>query len=577
MLKKLKIADKVVAVVGIVIIVLNLIVGTLITHLAYTDTVADFKESSTELLSAIASNLDLKALEDVYINQDTTSESFKEVHSYLNKMFESTSLTYLYTLVYTDGGNSVYYLVDGQDLNSSELCELGEASEADVETYNQLVKGENAQTDIYDHEEWGRLMTIDVPVYSNDNGDIISLVADITAETIEQESNTLKFRVVIALVGAASIQLILTYICINSLLAKSLKRLSHVIETTAAFDFKDMELGQELAQRYDEIGDIAKRVVQMRGKLRDKAVEVKEIAKASNNAIIDIHSRIEQQTASTQQVSTSIEELAASINEQVICTGEGQKSIILLNENIEKFNKEIIQINDLANNTKITTEKNKHSINKLQEAYKDNEHTSSEVDKKMTQLMESSATIKEIIKVITDIAEQTNLLALNAAIEAARAGEAGKGFAIVADEIKKLSNDTASSTEQIEELIAHIVREVEMTTDAMGELMKNNSQVGIVSNHVITTSNEIEKDVTHMIQGINHLKDFINEITTYKENVRRNIDVVVEGTEQYSTISEEISSCIQDEAIVIEQILKNADDIRVKSAQLEETIEEYKI
>lgn len=91
-----------------------------------------------------------------------------------------------------------------------------------------------------------------------------------------------------------------------------------------------------------------------------------------------------------------------------------------------------------------------------------------ELTETVDQLGIRSAEISRIVDVINDISEQTNLLALNAAIEAARAGEHGRGFAVVADEVRKLAEETGTATVEIAELVNAIQED---TSLAVKDLM----------------------------------------------------------------------------------------------------------
>jgi len=110
-------------------------------------------------------------------------------------------------------------------------------------------------------------------------------------------------------------------------------------------------------------------------------------------------------------------------------------------------------------------------------------------------LGKSSEKIGSIIEVIDDIAEQTNLLALNAAIEAARAGEHGKGFAVVADEVRKLAERTATATKEISELIKGIQGE---TSQAIKAIEVGTQKV----EHGSKLSDEAGKAIEKIVEGI---------------------------------------------------------------------------
>ncbi len=104
---------------------------------------------------------------------------------------------------------------------------------------------------------------------------------------------------------------------------------------------------------------------------------------------------------------------------------------------------------------------------------------SHETASRITAVREATGTISEITHVVRDIVTQTNLLALNAAIEAARAGEHGKGFAVVADEVRKLAAQSASSLEHIEELIAQVTARM---TEATRQIEHMDRSVGDAEN-----------------------------------------------------------------------------------------------
>lgn len=180
---------------------------------------------------------------------------------------------------------------------------------------------------------------------------------------------------------------------------------------------------------------------------------------------------------------------------------------------------------------------------------------------KVTELNQLVLNIGVVVNSIRDIAAQTNLLALNATIEAARAGEAGKGFSVVADEVKKLANETSSKTTEIEARIAKIQEATGSSVEAMKTILDNIAEidhavvvVASAAEEQDVTNREINRSVTEASDGVHQVVDIIQKVQKGANETGLSADTVLQASQQMAQMSSELKQVV---AMFLDKIRKS--------------------
>lgn len=326
--------------------------------------------------------------------------------------------------------------------------------------------------------------------------------------------------------------------------------------------------------------------------------EVGTLVISINNMLTQLRSLIQQVTVTTRQVSASSEELTAgaqqnnratesiaSTMEQVAAGAENQvRSIHETSRIVNDMSIQISNVSDTVGHIGSAAMDNLQQANEGTKSLQNAERQMNTIQNQVgglsyvvSALGEKSLEIGKIIEVITTIAAQTNLLALNAAIEAARAGEHGRGFAVVADEVRKLAEQSGGSAQQITQLIAEIQYETQKAVDSMQSVTTEVSQGIEVVHSAGHYFYGIQTAIGTTTSAIEQLHTTIQQLTDGSKHIARTMENISHVVEESASGAQSVSAATEQQVASMEEFLASAQSLTNIAENLQQLVSKFKI
>ncbi len=326
--------------------------------------------------------------------------------------------------------------------------------------------------------------------------------------------------------------------------------------------------------------------------------EIGILAHSMNTMVVNLRSMMQGVLHTSEQVAASSEELSASAEETSRATEEITNAIQGIAEGAETSTASLedsstgleevsLGIQNIAESANAIAESGSVAASQAQAGGEFVDQTVQQIKAISISVNESGEAIQsldkrsqeigEITKVITEIANQTNLLALNAAIEAARAGEHGKGFAVVADEVRKLAEQSQHSSTQISELIKEIQKDMSLSNKSINQVKidvneglsivgKTEGSFKVILNSLGTVSSQID-DMAATAQ----------QISASAQEVSANVMSSASLSREASMNSQSVAASTEEQLASMEEISAASNNLSNMSMNLQELVSKFKL
>ncbi len=318
----------------------------------------------------------------------------------------------------------------------------------------------------------------------------------------------------------------------------------------------------------DELGQLSSMYNEMMSVFRNMLKEVQTVSE-------QVAGSSEELTASASESSRASEQISVAASEIAVGSEKQKERVLATTASLHRIGRDIEQIaayaNGVSEDSRMAYQYAHEGEKTLKELVGEMDEITEKVrstEKVIRELGDQSEAIMGIITMIREISAQTNLLALNAAIEAARAGEQGRSFAVVANEVRKLAEQSGRAAEEISKLILSISDEIKQSVVAMGETSQAVQQgrggvsaAGQAFRQILQSVDDVNSQIARMNQAVQDIAEDTEKIVANADEIARLAEVAAADTQEVAAASEQQTATTQEMTAASETLSKMAEKL----------------
>jgi methyl-accepting chemotaxis protein len=329
-------------------------------------------------------------------------------------------------------------------------------------------------------------------------------------------------------------------------------------------------------RKRDEIGQLALSFNQMMERITELVNRTNESAAQVLRTAENLSEASRKTALSAKEIAVATEEIANGATSLAVEAERGSDLTEKMSEKMREVNEARDQMAASASDVEKASEQGTRYMASLIEKTGMTEEMTRNMVEKVDRLKESTRSIRQILDVLNNITKQTNILSLNATIEAARAGAAGKGFMVVADEIRKLADQSRESIDVVASITETIQNEIESTVSVLGEAYPIfQEQIDSVkeANQIFLSVQAQMNAFTAHLETVNESVAQLGQTQAVLSEAMGNVSAVAQ---QSSATSEEVASLSNEQLNVSENLVVLSGELEKVSAHLKETLSHFR-